>query len=100
MQPIGHEQDEGPDPLLLLENLGVAICLSFEVTLDGALPDEMGLLLMRLALAEVLKDAADQEAQAEPESSPKEWANPFQRSLESSPCSKTWWRSITTGQYN
>jgi hypothetical protein len=42
---------------------------------------------------EVLKDAAMQEGQTEPEPSLKEWAEADEKSLESSRFSKTWRRS-------
>jgi hypothetical protein len=92
MQPTRDEQDEEPGALLFLQDLGAAIRLSFEARLDDPLPAEMGLLLMRLALVEVLKDATEQEAKAEPESLPEGWVKAFQQSLELNPCLRTWWR--------
>ncbi len=68
MQLISQEEEDARDALLLLDHLGAAIRLSLEATLDEPMPTEMGLLLMRLALLEVLKDAAGQEAKCPSES--------------------------------
>lgn len=66
----------GPEPLTLeearstlaiLHQLGASIRLSLEAATQESLPEEMGLLLLRLALAEVLERAAEEEArEAEP----------------------------------
>jgi hypothetical protein len=50
------------DTTVVLEKLSSSVRLSFASTSDEALPIEMGLLLMRLALLELLKKAAEDEA--------------------------------------
>ncbi len=91
MQPIRDEEAEGRDGVLIVQNLGVTIGHSMRATVDEPLPAEMGLLLLRLALAEILKDAVAQEMrEAESESLPLEWARTIQRSLELDPRLSTW----------
>jgi hypothetical protein len=86
--------DDSRDTSLVLQHLGAALRLSLETTQTEPLPAEMGLLALRLAFAEVLKNAAELEAQeAEPESLPYGWAETFRRSLELGPYLHTWWRS-------
>ncbi len=48
--------------LSMLDELGRTLRGSFDSLAEEALPEEMGLLLLRLALAEVLKRAAEEEA--------------------------------------
>ncbi len=56
-------EDEGT-PVSILDDLGNCLRLSLEAASHEALPEEMGLLLLRLALAEVLKGVAAEEARA------------------------------------
>lgn len=75
MQPMRDEEVEARNGLLILQNLGAAVDLQIQATMDEPLPAEMGLLLVRLALAEVLKDAEGGDAhEDEPQSAALEWA--------------------------
>lgn len=67
-EPMAFEETRAT--LSTLHQLGSSIRLSFESATQEALPEEMGLLLLRLALAEVLKRAAEEEAR---ESAQDEW---------------------------
>jgi hypothetical protein len=66
--------EEARATLSVLQELGSSLRLSFEAATRESLPEEMGLLLLRLALAEVLKRAAEEEAcEAGPECAAEEW---------------------------
>ncbi len=54
--------EEARAMLSILQQLGSALRGSFEATTEEPLPQEMGLLLLRLAFAEVVKRAAAEEA--------------------------------------
>ncbi|WP_363350807.1 hypothetical protein [Methylocystis echinoides] len=67
-------QDEARATLATMQQLGASMRLSLEAVTYESLPDEIGLLLLRLALAELLKRAAEEEArEGNPQSGPEEW---------------------------
>jgi hypothetical protein len=55
-------REETQELLSMLDELGKAMRASFETLSHEALPEEMGLLLLRLALAEALERAAHDDA--------------------------------------
>jgi hypothetical protein len=57
---FAHEETQAL--LSMLDELGKALRTSFETLSVEALPEEMGLLLLRLALAEALERAAREDA--------------------------------------
>lgn len=83
MRTIQDEQTEARDALLVLENLGAAVGLQIRATIDEPVPAQMGLLLLRLALVEMLKDDIEQQAQEDaPEPLSEEWALTLRQTLD------------------
>ncbi|WP_363348853.1 hypothetical protein [Methylocystis echinoides] len=60
MQSFKDEDSEAREALLVMQSLGDAVRLSN--TVHELLPRDMALLLLRLALAQFLRDAAEQVA--------------------------------------
>jgi hypothetical protein len=58
-------QSESSDALVIQHALGVALRLSHERIAEEALPRDFSLLLMRLALAEVVKSTPEDEGGAQ-----------------------------------
>lgn len=71
MKPISPtlmEGDSRRDLLISQRELGTAIMLTINAVTIETLPEEFGLLLIRLAMAEVLRDALERDAgETEPE---------------------------------
>ena len=66
MLPANRIKDERPS-LMMQREVGIALRLSFEAVTREPLPEQMVLLLLRLALAESLGLAAeDEQGDAEP----------------------------------
>jgi hypothetical protein len=62
------EGDSRRDLLISQRELGTAIMLTINAVTIETLPEEFGLLLIRLAMAEVLRDALERDAgETEPE---------------------------------
>jgi hypothetical protein len=77
MQPSVDECDTD----VVLHALGSSMKRSLENTITQQLPAEIGLLLLRLALVEVLKNAAEEEAR---ETSPESFSEEMIRALQQS----------------
>jgi hypothetical protein len=82
MQPSIDKQPPSSEVDVALRELGSSIKFSLRSTTHEALPAEIGLLLLRLALAEVLKKAAEDEARESGlESFPNEWFRALRQSI-------------------
>ncbi len=88
-EPVALEEAQAT--LSVLQQLGGSLRLSFEAVTQESLPEEMGLLLLRLALAEVLKRAAEEEArEAGPDSAAQEWIIGLSRWASASSANESW----------
>lgn len=65
MRPINPIDDDDQTSLVIQREVGMVLRLSFEAVVREPLPEQMALLLLRLALAETLRAVDKDEAEGD-----------------------------------